>query len=130
VSTWHGLQPIDTATNTPLKFIRLGVEAGSFASAPNGRTLYVLGSSNVIPISTATDTAGKAIGVPEQTGWEAMMIAVAPDGNICVVSTYVKPYVYDPFGTAGAMTVIPAGSRTPGKAIPIGGGPMQLVLAP
>ncbi len=130
VSTWHGVQPIDTATNKPLKFIRLGVDADSFAFAPNGRTLYVLGRSSVIPISTATGTAGKTIGVPEQTGWEAGMIAVAPDGNICVASIYFKPYVNDPFGTAGAMTVIPAGSRTPGKAIPIDGGPTQLVLAP
>jgi DNA-binding beta-propeller fold protein YncE len=81
--------PISTATHKAGKPIRFGsdchpvVEGGySFttfdfiAITPDGKTAYVACGSAVVPVSTATNTAGKPIHVPPNTIPQA--IAITP----------------------------------------------------
>jgi DNA-binding beta-propeller fold protein YncE len=55
------LVPVSTATNTPGKPIRVGIEGGVIAFTPDGKTLYAATSNKVVPVSTATNTPGKPI---------------------------------------------------------------------
>ena len=63
------MTPISTTTNQAGTPIGLGstVNTVSLAATPNGKTVYAVmfGTNRVIPISTATNTAGK----PTSTAW-------------------------------------------------------------
>jgi DNA-binding beta-propeller fold protein YncE len=67
----HGetaVRPVSLATGTVGKALPLGITAGAqLAITPNGKTVYVAAPNpgSVWPISTATDTPGKPITVPE-----------------------------------------------------------------
>jgi DNA-binding beta-propeller fold protein YncE len=50
--------PIRTATGRALKAIKVGKYPGDIAITPDGKTAYVIIRQGVVPISTATNTAG------------------------------------------------------------------------
>src|SRR5262249_134203 len=73
----HGVVPVSTATNTPGKPIRAGIEGGVIAFTPDGKTAYAGGSGTVTPINTATNTPAN----PIRAGIEPVAIAATPDGK-------------------------------------------------
>jgi len=112
------------------------------------KTAYVTTGpvDNVVPISTATHTAGTPINVPS----EALLIAITPDGRTAYVCVGTEPSTLVPINTAGKAinagppwgvaitpdgrtvyaptgsdTVVPVSTATnvPGKAIKVGNGP-------
>ena len=90
---------INTATNTALKPITVGLGVNAIAVTPNGKTVYVssgaritngtvcgsvgpqTGANTVTPISTATNMPGKPINAGESPG----AIAITPDGKTAYV---------------------------------------------
>ncbi len=71
--------PVNTATNTPGRPIKVARFPQSIAITPDGKTAYVANSgydrgNTVTPISTATNTAGKLI----QVGKGRDAIAITP----------------------------------------------------
>ena len=72
--------PVNTATNTPGKPIRLSHGESDITITPDGKTLYVAGWDTITPISTATNTPGKPIRVSTGAGNLANM-AITPDGK-------------------------------------------------
>jgi YVTN family beta-propeller protein len=114
--------PINTATNTPGKPIRVGGHPDAIAVAPDGKSVYVANgtSGTVIPISTATNAPGKPIrvgphpgtatntpGKPIRVGGFSDAIAVAPDGKTAYVAN----------DTSGTVIPINTATNTPGKPI-------------
>lgn len=100
----NSVVPIDLATNTPLRPIKIwasGVAAG-LVIAPDGRTAYVLSSRAVTPIDTATNQAKPTIELPESAGY-AYFMALTPDGKTLYVLT---PRGVIPIRTASG-TVLP-----------------------
>jgi DNA-binding beta-propeller fold protein YncE len=76
---WDGqVWSISTATNTAHKL----PVTGSIALSPHGRTLYVAGGNTLVPVSTATEKAGKPIRFPEEIG----RVIVSKDGRTGYVS--------------------------------------------
>jgi YVTN family beta-propeller protein len=71
--------PINLATNTAGKPIKVGRNPLWITITPNGKTAYVAdyGSDTVTPINTATNKAGKPILV----GPNPSMMAMAPSGK-------------------------------------------------
>ena len=112
--------PIRIATNTAGKPIRVGFLAvTAIAITPDEKTAYVVegsGSSGtvppiatVIPIATATNTAGKPIKVGR---FFAGPIAITPDGKTA--------YVVESSGSSGAVIPIATATNTVGKPIKVG----------
>jgi hypothetical protein len=122
--------PVETATNKPLKQIRLPSSSDSYiiGSSPDGRTVYATNQSAmfskawVVPINTATNTAGAPVNL-DLPGWASWIIAAAPDGSVYVGSMGREPM-------SGMVTVIRSGSSTAGKHIRIHGTPEKIVFAP
>ena len=81
--------PIKTATNTPGKPIRVGMEPTEIAITPDGKTAYAVGFqgaiATVLPISTATNTPGKPIHLPRGSDFTGF-IAITPDGKTAYVT--------------------------------------------
>jgi DNA-binding beta-propeller fold protein YncE len=107
--------PINTATGTPGKPIRLIHGASDIAITPDGKTVYV-GSGGgdgrpgyVTPINTATGTPGAPIRVSAGAG----TMAITPDGKTLYVagSDTVTP-VSTATGTPGAPIRVSAGAGT------------------
>jgi YVTN family beta-propeller protein len=81
--------PIDTATNTAGKNIKVGVDPFAIVIAPDGKTAYVLnlaegepGKGTVTPISTATSTAGKPIPIKHAAFPLALnLMVITPNGK-------------------------------------------------
>jgi hypothetical protein len=99
-----GVYPINVATNTAGKRIRIPGLCWAMAFSPNGKVLYVLddvgfGTLTVTPILTATNTALATITLlprdtrnPAPYGWD---IAITPNGKTAYVVAGVqegKPY--------------------------------------
>jgi DNA-binding beta-propeller fold protein YncE len=80
--------PIRTATGKALPAIRVAkpttIGYGTYAIAitPDGKTAYVLSTSGVTPIDTATGKAGQAISV---RGLDLQAIAITPNGKTAYV---------------------------------------------
>jgi len=90
---------INTATNTALKPITVGLGVNAIAVTPNGKTVYVssgaritngmvcgsggpqTGANTVTPINTATNEPGRPINVGQSPG----AIAITPDGKTAYV---------------------------------------------
>ena len=90
---------INTATNTALKPVTVGLGVNAIAVTPNGKTVYVssgaritsgtvcgsggpqTGANTVTPINTATNKPGKPINAGESPG----TIAITPDGKTAYV---------------------------------------------
>jgi YVTN family beta-propeller protein len=87
--------PIATATNTPLKAIKVS-GASILAMTPNGRTLYATSEDTafITPIQTSTNTARRSI--------------------------YVKPFCFAMAITPNGKTVYVAIAGTPGEVFPVG----------
>jgi DNA-binding beta-propeller fold protein YncE len=113
--------PISTATSTPGKPITVSNPAssppGQIAITPNGKTAYVVitaivgaGSIGVVPIQTATNTAGKPIPV----GFFPFRIAITPDGKTAYATSF------------SGLTPINTATNTPGKPIKGLGGPIAI----
>jgi DNA-binding beta-propeller fold protein YncE len=92
--------PVNTATNTPGKPIYLpGLGGdGSIAITPDGRTAYVTTGypRAVIPISTATDRAGKPIKIRDNNS-SSFQIVITPDGRTAYV--VMGPHMVIPIST-------------------------------
>lgn len=90
---WGRVIPVDLVTNMAQKPIMVG-ERNSLPSAlvmaPDGKTVFVAvsGSRTVVPISTATSTAGK----PIRVGQLPDQLAITPDGRTGYVLTYHAVY--------------------------------------
>ena len=114
--------PIDTAANKALKAIK--VDGSNLAITPDGKTAYVLADSSptgspshaVIPIRTATNTAGKAIRVG--SGPDA--IAITPDGRTAYVAN----------GRSGTVTPIRTATNKALAPITVGSGPDAVAITP
>jgi DNA-binding beta-propeller fold protein YncE len=52
---------INAVTGKALRPVKVGRGPGQVVVSPNGKTAYVATSRGVVPVSTATGTAGKAI---------------------------------------------------------------------
>jgi len=101
------------------------LHAGPFpfalAMTPNGSTLYVAdgapygqsscsgGSDTVVPVSTVTRTAGKAIRI----GGRPAQMVMAPDGRTLYILT-----------CTGNVIPVNVATRTPGAPIPVHAGPV------
>ena len=125
--------PIRTAANTPGQPIQVARRPPSFgphaigpdfiAITPDGKTGYVAdpGMNTVIPISTATSTAGKPIHLP-QGGYGPDWIAITPDGRTAYVANDSQP---------GTITPINTATNQAGKPIRVGGAfPSQIAITP
>jgi len=116
--------PIDTATGAQGKPVQIQSPVlAALAITPDGKTLYVASvggdsngqsSSDVTPVSLATDTAGS----PIRTGTEPDALAIAPDGGTL--------FVGDGKDDTVTPVTIPAG--TPGLAVKVGDPVVQVVL--
>ncbi len=106
--------PIHAATNTLGATIDLSQAAvlggrpfPAIGALPDGKTIYVSDGLNaVIPISTATGTAGKPIPTSSQAIDSALDIVAAPDGK----TVYV-------LGAYGSLTPISTATNTPGSPL-------------
>jgi len=103
--------PVNTATGTPGKPIRVGlgrfgVSVPQIAITPNGKTAYVTTNTGAVtPITTATNTVGAAAyvnGGPRSWGGA---IAITPDGKTAYVTTL------------SGVTPITTATNTPGTPI-------------
>jgi YVTN family beta-propeller protein len=124
--------PISTATNKPARAVKVRVSPGVIGITPNGRTVYVGNGpieqrpsstpfNAVVPINTATDSAGRAImvGARVKPAGSADAFAFARDGKTAYVAM------------AGADEVDPirVASGTLGRAIQAGD-PGPIVITP
>ena len=115
------MTPISTATNKPGKPITVSNPAssppGQIAITPNGKTAYVVitaivgaGSVGVVPIQTATNTAGKPIPV----GFFPFHIALTPNGTTAYATS------------SSGLTPINTATNAPGKTIKGLSGPIAI----
>jgi DNA-binding beta-propeller fold protein YncE len=106
--------PVSTTTDRPGPPISIRCCAVSIGITPDGRTLYVGTAGGptcaVVPINTATGTAGKPIRLGSRPPEE---MAIAPDGKTV--------YIANPEGPPGAVVPISTATNTAGKPIPVGG---------
>jgi len=139
LTTGSAVTPVNTATGTPGKPIYLGGHPVNYpdfiAITPDGKTVYVTAESGcvvaatahfsswstafehctitVTPISTATNTPGKAIhvgpgGTTSGGGLDPGQIVITPDGKAAYVTT------------RSGVTPISTATNTPGNTIPVG----------
>ena len=85
---------------------------------PNGRTLYAATYGSVVPIRTATNTAGKPIAIA--ANGSTVTIALSPDGRT----------LYAASSGAGTVTPIRTATNKLGKPIALGGQAYGLVISP
>jgi DNA-binding beta-propeller fold protein YncE len=116
-NTSEMLVPINTATNTAGKPIRVGTLAGA-AFTPDGKTAYVEGpTGTVIPISTATNSPGKPIPVP-MPGYRPFDITMNPDGK----TAYLTFSWSIGSSFSGSILPISTATNTAGKPIRVASG--------
>jgi YVTN family beta-propeller protein len=125
--------PISAATNKPASAVKVGVSPGVIGITPNGRTVYVGNGlteqrpsstpfNAVVPISTATDSAGRALSVAAaiNPAGSADAFAFSRDGKTAYVAVAGTDEV-DPIRVAsGAL----------GRAIQAGDDPGPVVITP
>jgi YVTN family beta-propeller protein len=101
--------------------VSVGIESGCAtevtAITPDGKTAYVTSYNDgtVIPVSTATNTAGS----PIRTGKYPFYVAITPDGKAAYVSNK----------GSGTVTPIDTATSIPGTPIPVGSGPGPIAIA-
>jgi YVTN family beta-propeller protein len=125
--------PISTAANKPARAVKVGVSPGVIGITPNGKTVYVGNGlvdqgpsatpyNAVVPISTATDSAGRALMVAAKIkpAGSADAFAFSRDGKTAYVAVAGTDEV-DPIRVAGG---------TLGRAIQAGDDPGPVVITP
>ncbi len=122
-SSGNSVSVIDTATNTVVATIPVGVAPRAVAVTPDGKNAYVTNqlSKTVSVIGTATNTVVAT--VPVGTNPDA--VAVTPDGNYVYVAnggTYSVP------GTT--VSVIATATNTVVATIPVGFAPVGVAVTP
>jgi DNA-binding beta-propeller fold protein YncE len=121
VAAEEDIFPINTATNTARKVIRIKDRSWAMAFTPDGKTLYVVNpggvprypDDTVTPIRTATDTKLAPIKLPHYDASYPYVIAVTPNGR----TAYVVEGVQE--GKPNANSVIPIRLRTHTALAPI-----------
>jgi YVTN family beta-propeller protein len=110
---------IDTQTRLVVGTIPVGEEPWGIAITPDGKKAFVanLGGNTVTVIDTQTN---QVVGPPIPVGESPYEIAIAPDGKTAYVVNYQSETV----------TVIDALTNQVKTAIPVPGGPWQVVVAP
>jgi YVTN family beta-propeller protein len=108
VATDSGIVPVDLAAGRAGRTISVGedtAEAVHIVMTPDGKTLYVSSylADKVIPIDTATNTAGVPIRVDPRPG----NMAITPDGKTVYVSDEL----------ANTVTPVDTATNTAGKPI-------------
>jgi DNA-binding beta-propeller fold protein YncE len=93
------ITPVNLSTNTPETPIH--VAARAIAVTLNGQTALALTSNGVIPIATATNRPGRAIGL----GGLPQAIVLAPDGQTAWVLTTPDPGVAGDLETVELSTI-------------------------
>jgi len=124
--------PVETATNKPLKQIKLPHSSDTCILSSNSDASAVYAADNnatfskswVVPINSATNTAGAPVSLG-LAGWAPSIMAVAPDGSAWVGSDRISEY-----SGPGMLTVVSPGSATAGKAIHLDGVPTEIVFVP
>ena len=120
--------PIDLATNTPGRPIKVSGEPVAMAITPDGKTAYVAsGATNsgaeptlaqtVTAIDLTTNTPGK----PMDLQWSADAIVITPDGKTA--------YLINGFPSR-TLTAVDLATNTPGKSITLRGEPVAIAMAP
>jgi YVTN family beta-propeller protein len=116
-TAFNTVTPINTATNTAGKPIRVGSAPAWIAITPDGKTAYVANETHnewtpgtVTPINTATNKAGKPIPVGDRVPDE---IAITPDGK----TAYVLGVTSSSRHVKNEVTPISTATNTPGKPI-------------
>ena len=82
-----------------------------------------MGHGSVVPITTATDIAGK----PIEVEGEPQAIAITPGGKAVYVPNQQSGV---PSSQFGAVVVISTLTNTPEKSIPVGAGPIAVAMTP
>lgn len=116
--------PINLATNsvgTPIT-LPANADPDAIAVTPNGTTVYVAdyNEGTIIPIATATDTAGTPISV----GYDPVAIAITPNGTTAYVVND------DNSEHGGTVTPVNLATRSAGHPITVGLGPVAIAIAP
>ena len=109
----NNVSAIDTATNTVIATIPVGIYPYGLAASPDGSKVYVadFGSNSVSVIPTASNTV---IGSPIPVGTNPAGVAVSPDGS--------KVYVAD--SGSNSVSVITTATNTVTATIPVGNNPI------
>jgi len=99
---------IDTATNTVVSTIPVGISPGGVAVTPDGSKVYVTNflSNTVSVIATATNTVVSTIPV----GTDPAGVAVTPDGSKVYVTNFLS----------NTVSVIATATNTVVSTIPVG----------
>lgn len=120
---YHGtVKVVRTSTDSVVKTIKINF-AQALAMAPDGKTLYVgaaapgTGAGEVIPISTASNTAGAPVTVSPDGDITAL--AVTPDGSA----------VYAALGFNDEVVPVDTATQTAQTPIPVGVHPALLAMA-
>lgn len=120
---YHGtVKVVRTSTDSVIKTIKINF-AQALAMAPDGKTLYVGGSAagtgagEVIPVSTASNTAGPPVTVSPDGDITAL--AVTPDGSA----------VYAALGFNDEVVPVDTATQTAQTPIPVGVHPALLAMA-
>ena len=103
-----GVTPVILATRKAGNFIPTG-SVWTLAITPNGKTLYVGTSPKVIPISTTTNSVGKAIKLGSY-GF-ATSIAFTPDGTMAYVASVGSAVLPIRIATNTALRLIRVGTN-------------------
>ncbi len=117
----NNVSVIDTATNTVVATVAVGVTPLGVAVSPDGSFVYVTNSgSSTVPgvsvIATGTNTVVATVSVG--SGPEG--VAVSPDGS--------RVYVANVF--SNTVSVIATGTNTVVATVPVGSGPAGVAVSP
>jgi DNA-binding beta-propeller fold protein YncE len=82
-------------------------------------------TGTVTPISTATNTAGKAITVSSLTGYENSALAIAPDGKTLYAGGFLATS-----NEPGYLVPVTTASGAVGKAIKVASDPVAIGVTP
>jgi DNA-binding beta-propeller fold protein YncE len=130
----HDITPIDASTGIAEHSIGLGgLLPVALAVAPGAKTLYVVavggdeeGSpGSVVPITTATDRAGRPIAV----GTAPLAIAITPNGKTAYVLNGIDAAT-TPETTPATVTPIDLATRTALRPIKVGTLPLSMTMSP
>jgi len=103
---------IGTTTSTVMKMTTVGSRPGAIAVTPDGKTAYVATCGGVVPVDTATNTAGPAIKGTKGAG----DIAVTPDGKTAYL-TYLQSGFVCSSSTPDQVTAVDTATNTVIKQI-------------